>query len=68
MQRRGVPGIVVVSEVFKPLADIEAQTLGYPDMAMIVMPHPIGQRERVDLEELMPAAGRELDAMFMQGN
>jgi hypothetical protein len=42
MERRGVPGVLVVSTVFEPLARAEVRSLGLPDMRMVVMPHPIG--------------------------
>lgn len=42
MERRGIPGVLVVSTVFEPLARAEVRSLGLPEMRMVVMPHPIG--------------------------
>lgn len=65
MERRGIPGVLVVSDVFVPLAEAEARYLGLPALRMIVMPHPIGTRERVELErDHLPEACRQLDAIL----
>jgi hypothetical protein len=60
VQRRGVPSIVVVSEVFVPLALAEAGAFGYDDLPMLVLPHPFGVLPRERVIEVAEAHAHEI--------
>ena len=42
LRKRGVYSAVICSEVFRNLALHQARVLGWPDMPLIVIPHPLG--------------------------
>jgi hypothetical protein len=48
----GVPTAVIVSEWFEPLGHMEADSLGLPDMPLLVVPHPIANRPAEELIEI----------------
>ncbi|MEK7682400.1 MAG: hypothetical protein AAB502_04985 [Chloroflexota bacterium] len=49
MQNRGVPTVAIVTEQFVSLAKNSAKALGYPDLPIVVVPHPFETlpRERI---------------------
>ncbi|MBI4307781.1 MAG: hypothetical protein HY684_03135 [Chloroflexi bacterium] len=40
VQKRGVPSVAIVTTEFVSLAKSAARALGYPDLPMVVVPHP----------------------------
>ena len=42
MEKRGVPAVTVVTEIFQNLARLETQALGRPFTRLAVIPHPFG--------------------------
>lgn len=52
MQKRGIPTVTVVTEKFVSLAKASARALGYPDLPLVVVPHPFETLPRERLREL----------------
>jgi hypothetical protein len=42
IRKRGVAAAVICSEPFVKLASAQARVFGVPDLALIVIPHPLG--------------------------
>jgi hypothetical protein len=40
----------VVSTAFAPLAQVTAQGIGHDDLPLVVVPHPVGDRDRAVIE------------------
>ena len=40
----GIPTITVVSEIFLPLAQMEARSLGIENLPLVAVPHPMATR------------------------
>lgn len=51
-----MPTVTLVSNVFVALGSAEAERLGLPELAYVVVPHPIGHRHDAELDELADAA------------
>lgn len=49
LERRGVPGVFVASQVFDQAASAQAAALGFPDIARVFTPHPIQDRTREEV-------------------
>lgn len=62
MQKRGIPTVAVVTEKFVSLAKASAKALGYPDLPMIVVPHPFETLPAESLREIADAKVHELVA------
>ena len=62
MQERGIPTVAVVTEKFVSLAKASAKALGYPDLPMIVVPHPFETLPAESLREIADAKVHELVA------
>jgi len=66
MEKRGIPAITVVTEIFKKLAQLEIEALGRPFTRLAVIPHPFGglskeevdKRAEVAIEEIIRQASR----------
>jgi len=52
LQKRGVPTVTVVTEKFVSLAKASAKSYGYPDLPLLIVPHPF--------ETLEPATIRRI--------
>jgi hypothetical protein len=50
-----VPAVVVVTEVFENLARTAARAQGYPDLRMLVLPHPMESRPEAEVRALAAA-------------
>ncbi len=48
----GIPAVVVVTEVFANLARTAARAHGYPEMRMLVLPHPMESRPEAEVRAL----------------
>jgi hypothetical protein len=42
MEKRGIPAVLVVSTPFKSLALAQAAAFSLPNVALLVLPHPMG--------------------------
>lgn len=56
----GVPTATVVSEPFAFKARREVEALGFGDLPIIVLPHPIGQLPRDEMREIATASFDEV--------
>ena len=48
--------MTVISTAFAPLAQVVGEGIGHVSLPIVVVPHPLGQRQ----EELIVQAGREI--------
>jgi hypothetical protein len=59
LRRRGVPTLIVCTDSFLPLAELEAHAIGLEDLNAAVMPHPLGgiaeEEVRSRVEVIWPA-------------
>jgi len=62
-----VPAVVVVTEVFENLARTAARAQGYPDLRMLVLPHPMESRPDAEVRAITAARFRELIALLAGG-
>ena len=58
LERRGIPTVTVVTEVFEVAAHAQAIQAGMPDLAILVIPHRVGWQSDEALaamtDELLP--------------
>jgi hypothetical protein len=52
--------VVVVTEVFENLARTAARAHGYPDMRLLVLPHPMESRPEAEVRAIARARFRDL--------
>lgn len=57
LQKRGVPTVTVVTEKFVSLAKASAKSLGYPDLPLLIVPHPF---ETLSTERLQQIAAEKV--------
>jgi len=50
MEKRGIPAMLVATDAFKFMAEFEAKSLGIPDVAVLVVNHPIVTKDRAQLD------------------
>ena len=62
----GVPAVVVVTEVFANLARTAARAQGYPDLRLLVLPHPMESRPEADVRAIARARFRELIGLLLE--
>jgi hypothetical protein len=55
-----VPAVVVVTEVFANLARTAARAQGYPELRMLVLPHPMEARPEAEVREIARRRFEEL--------
>jgi len=55
-----VPAVVVVTAVFENLGRTAARAQGYPDLAMLVLPHPMEARPEPEVREIARARFADL--------
>jgi len=60
VRKRGVAAAVICSEPFLKLAQAQARVFGVPDLALIVIPHPLGGLELPAVEGRADIAARQL--------
>jgi hypothetical protein len=56
----GIPAVVVVTTVFQNLARTAASAQGYPDLRMLVLPHPMEARPEAEVRAIARARFEEL--------
>jgi hypothetical protein len=55
--------VVVVTAVFENLGRTAARAQGYPDLPMLVLPHPMESRPETEIREIARARFDELIAL-----
>jgi hypothetical protein len=50
LERRGIPTVVIVTEIFTALAHIEAEAKGMPNVRIVTVDHPLGGNTRQQVE------------------
>lgn len=63
LERRGIPAVLVVSEVFEHLARLEAQSLGVPEPSLAVVPHPIGACTSDEIKDRAEIAREKVESL-----
>ena len=63
-ERQGTPAVVVVTSVFENLARTAAQAQGYPELRLLVLPHPLESRPEAEVRALARARFDELIALL----
>lgn len=58
LEEKGIPTVTVVSAAFAPLARVVCEGIGYPWLPLVVVPHPVGDRD----ETLVRRRGEEIAA------
>jgi hypothetical protein len=58
---------VVVTAVFENLGRTAARAQGYPDLPMLVLPHPMESRSEAEIREIARARFDELIALVAGG-
>ncbi len=64
MRKRGVAAAVVCSEPFIKLAKTQARTFGFPDLALIVIPHPLGGLDMDGVHQRLDVASPQLISLI----
>jgi hypothetical protein len=64
VRKRGVAAAVICSEPFVKLAQTQAKTFGVPDLALIVIPHPLGGLDRVGVSQRVDVASPQLISLI----
>lgn len=60
MVRRGVPAVLIATDVFLGLARGEAEAYGYPQLPILVIPHPLGVRPQHEVRAWAEEKAEEL--------
>ena len=66
MRKRGVSAAVICSEPFVKLARAQARVFGVPDLALIVIPHPLGGLNMKAVGSRADMANPQLQALIVQ--
>ena len=59
-----MPAVLIATDVFLGLAQGEAQAYGYPELPILVIPHPLGVRPEAEVREQAEAKAHELARLF----
>ena len=62
-----MPATVVVTEVFENLGRTAARAQGYPDLRMLVLPHPMESRPEAEVRAIAQARFDELIGLLILG-
>ena len=65
-ERERIPAVVVVTAVFENLGRTAARAQGYPDLRMLVLPHPMEARPESDIRAIARARFAELMALLTE--
>jgi hypothetical protein len=58
--------VVVVTAVFENLGRTAARAQGYPDLRMLVLPHPMEARPEIEIRAIARARFAELMALLTE--
>ena len=56
LERRGIPGVFVASDVFVKAAESQAKALGFSAVQRVFVPHPIQDRTDDEMRALADSA------------
>lgn len=42
MEKRGIPTVTIGTDAFSRLAALQARAMGHPDLAVVLVEHPLG--------------------------
>ena len=62
-----MPAAVVVTAVFENLGRTAARAQGFPDLPMLVLPHPMEARPEAEVRAIARARFEELVALIADG-
>ena len=65
-ERAGIPAAVVVTSVFENLGRTAARAQAYPDLRMLVLPHPMESRPEPEVRALAAARFAELVGLLAE--
>jgi hypothetical protein len=51
-EREGIPAVAVVTAVFENLARTAARAQGYPELPILVLPHPMEGRPEAEIRAI----------------
>ena len=60
VEKRGIPTVSIVTEAFTSLAKSAAKSYGYPDLPMVVVPHPFETLPREEVRRIADAKFEEI--------
>ena len=66
IRKRGVSAAVICSEPFVKLAMTQAKVFGVPDLALIVIPHPLGGLDMGGVKSRVEVASPQLLTLIRQ--
>lgn len=66
MRKRGVAAVVICSESFVRLAKTQAKVFGVPDLALIVIAHPLGGLGMDGVKDRVDVAAPQLLALIKE--
>jgi hypothetical protein len=66
-EREGVPAVVVVTEVFANLGRTAGRAQGFPELRMLVLPHPMEARPEAEIRDIARARFAELIGFIASG-
>jgi hypothetical protein len=61
-----VPAVVVVTAAFENLARTAARAQGYPELRMLVLPHPMESRPEAEVRAIAASRFPELVALLSE--
>lgn len=79
LEDSGIPTVTVISTSFAPLARVVAESTGYRSLPIIVVPHPVGDRDEAAIAKkghdiaaecvrVLTTPARELELEFRTRN
>jgi hypothetical protein len=61
-----VPAVAVVTAVFENLARTAARAQGYPDLRLLVLPHPMESRPETEIRGIVRARAADVLALLAE--
>ena len=65
-EREGIPAAVVVTAVFENLGRTAARAQAYPELRMLVLPHPMEARPEAEVHAIARARFTDLVALLAE--
>ena len=56
LEKRGTATVTVATDAFARLAALQARSMGYPGLAVVVVPHPLGGIDPQQVQAKVAAA------------
>lgn len=67
LEKRGVPSIVVITDAFLTMATLERRALGRPNLQLLVLDHPLMNKNEATLESVVDGFAGVLSERFGGG-